>query len=203
MRRKERLIIVLLFLLGVFSTKAFSKQPYSYEKNSFIGLGLREDRMSGDYTLGDGAGVSLFGGYRFNDVLALEVSFLTASKHDTGDYVLFLTDGYHISYFTSLSLAAFVIDFKIHPRTERSFKPYAALGLGSYSLLDNNEGFYGLGYLLGFGYDFEYPNWLIDLGLRYHIVEYDSAALNDKRMKLNSSFEENTLSFMLNTGYRF
>lgn len=203
MPRKTGLVITLLVFLGVFSINAFAKQPYSYERNSFLGLGLRGDRMFGDYTLGDGAGVSLFGGYRFNNMLTLEVSFLTASNHDTGNYVLFLTDGYRITYFTSLALSAFVIDFKIHPNTENSFKPYAALGLGSYSLLDNNEGFYGLGYLVGFGYDFEYPYWLIDLGLRYHIVEYDSAALNDKRMKLNSSLEENSLSFMLNAGYRF
>lgn len=203
MRKKVKVILALAMVLTIFAGKIIAKPLYSPKKDSFFGVGMRWDKMYGDYSLGDGTGLSLFGGHDFNNVLTMEISYLFSSNHDTGNKVLFLWDEQDIAYFTNLGFEAFLMDFKIHPNTVELRKPYLVLGFGPYFLRDGGEGFSGFGYLAGFGYDFEYPNWLMDLGLRYHIVDYDIGILNGKRGKLSGSINENTLSFVFDLGYRF
>jgi hypothetical protein len=203
MRKKVKMILALAMVLTIFAGKIIAKPLYSPEKDSFFGVGARGDKMFGDYSLGDGTGLSLFYGHRFNNVLTIEISYLFSSNHDTGDKVLFLSDEQDIAFLTNLGFEAFLMDFKIHPNTVKLLKPYLALGFGPYFLRDGGEGFSGFGYLVGFGYDFEYPNWLMDLGLRYHIVNYNIGILNGKRGNLSGSINENTLSLVFNLGYKF
>lgn len=172
------------------------------EKNSFLGVAVRGDKMFGDWGLKEGAGVTLFGGYRFNEIFTMQLEILLPSKHDTGDYVVYLTDGYTYRFFTNLGFGGVVFNMKFHSQTSTSAKPFFLLGLGSYSLMDSSEGFSGLGYQGGFGFDFLSPSWITELCLKYCFVNYNRATLGGQTGKL-STINENTLSLNLGIGYRF
>ncbi len=141
----------------------------------YLGAGLTGtkilDQRGGPEQLDDGAGVSLFGGFRLSDRLALELGWL-GSFHNpaTVDTVWGpMTD--------FLVLEGFLADLRVHLDRSGNLDPYLQAGVGVYALGSEAFGLdaLGQGFQLGGGFDYFVTDVLtLGLRVRYHGIAMGS-----------------------------
>jgi opacity protein-like surface antigen len=137
----------------------------------YSGVGLTAtkiiDQRGGPEQLDDGAGVSLYGGFRVGERLALEVGWLGSLHNPSMVSTVWGTET------DFLVLEALTADCRIYLTRRGDLDPYLQGGLGFYFLGSERFGLdaAGSGFQLGGGFDYYLADRLVlGLRVRYHGV---------------------------------
>jgi opacity protein-like surface antigen len=151
----------------VYGTAGFVFAPHGwYGGVGIVGTRIL-DQSGGPEQIEDGGGLSIWGGIRFNERLALELGWM-GSLHNPAQ----VTDGYYLET-NYLILESFTADAKIHLDRAGRFEPYLQGGIGLYILGREQFGIdaVGTGFQLGGGFDYWIgEHWTLGLRARYHGV---------------------------------
>jgi opacity protein-like surface antigen len=149
----------------VYGAGAFVIAPHGW----YGGVGLVGtkilDQRGGPEHVEDGGGLTIWGGIRFNERLAVELGWM-GSLHNPAT----VTNGYWAES-DYLVLEAFTADAKIHLDRSGNLDPYLQGGIGVYVLGREHFGIdaIGTGFQLGGGFDYWLgDNWSLGLRVRYH-----------------------------------
>lgn len=213
----NKTVSVIVFALILFGAAPSAEA----KKGGYVGVGLVYNTIQGDFNgnaglqlgtetiivpdIHDAVGFDFRGGYGFTDAWALELN-LMVSEHD----------GKWGGSSHDVSFVSFSINGKYSFAAETTVQPYLLFGIsGNAVVIENGSediatgeigdaSLTGPGLNFGTGIDlFLNPNFSVNLGLLYRIVDYTDAEGVNESAAIDDELNGNGFSFLLTTAYHF
>lgn len=161
----------------------------------YLGLQIPFNKIGGDFdnqkapAVKGGAGLGVIGGYGFTPAISLELDLAGTVHRQAGD---------------DIGFGEFSLNGKYAFEAAPDIQPFLFLGIGSFTLGNDNLTYGGRGYNVGVGMDF-YPSSHLSLGVALigKIIKYDRVVKGTRPASQTGDLNGETTSLRLDATYHF